>query len=235
MRKVAGILAGVLLLAACGGGGGGATSETIKPEVRDALAADVAVLQVTDLSGSFSSNASSSSSSDAEGQASPAADKCFQAATGLDQAAFDKERTATAKRVFQTVSTRQELVTVEGKVEVFRDAASLSSRFAALSKPPVSECLKQIFVDVFTKQHAAVDRISVTTSKIGNVGDDSVGFAITGPVTTADGIEVAFGAEFHLARVGRAQVEAYVFSLQVTPDHSLAVAALTKMARRVQL
>jgi hypothetical protein len=235
MRRIARILAGVLVLAACGGGGGGATSETIKPEVRDALTADVAVLQLTDLSGSFSSNARSTSSSDAEGQASPAADKCFQAATGLDQAAFDNERTATAKRVFQTTSSRQELVTVEGKVEIFRDAASLTSRFAAFSKPPVRDCLKQIFVDVFAKQGAKVDRISVGSSKIDDVGDESVGFAITGPVTTAEGIEVAFGAEFHLARVGRAEVEAYVFSLQVTPDHSLAVAALTKMARRVQL
>jgi hypothetical protein len=235
MRKVATVFVGVLVLAACGGGGGGATSETIKPEVRDTLAADVAVLQVTDLSGSFSTNASSSSSAEAEGQASPAADKCFQTATGLDPAAFDKERTALAKRVFQTLSTRQELVTVEGKVEIFRDAASLSSRFASLSKPSVRDCLKQIFVDVFAKQHATVDRISVASSKIDNVGDASVGFAVTGPVTTAEGIEVAFGAEFHIARVGRAQVEAYVFSLQVTPDHSLAVAALTKMARRVQL
>jgi hypothetical protein len=234
MRKLATILAGVLVLAACGGGGGGATSQTIKPEVRDALAADVAVLQVNDLSGTFSSKTNSNSSSDAEGQASPAADKCFQTAAGLDQAALDNDRTATAKRVFQTLSTHQELVTVEGKVEIFRDVASFSSRFASFSKPQVRDCLKQIFVDVFTKQHASVDRISVASSKIDNVGDESVGFAITGPVTTADGIEVAFGAEFHLARVGRAEVEAYVFSLQVTPDHSLAVAALTRMARRVQ-
>jgi hypothetical protein len=137
--------------------------------------------------------------------------------------------------VFQTTSSRQELVTVEGKVEIFRDANSLASRFPSFAKPPVRDCLKQIFVDVFAKQGATVDRISVAPSTIDNVGDESVGFAITGPVTTADGIEVAFGAEFHLARVGRAQVEAYVFSLQVTPDHSLAVAALTKMARRVQL
>jgi hypothetical protein len=234
MRRVATVFAGVLVLAACGGGGGGATSETIKPEVRDQLAADAAVLQVSDLTGRFVANASSGASSSVDGQASPAADKCFQSATGLDQAASDDERTAQSKRVFTTTSSRQELVTVEGKVEIFRDAASLTTRFASFAKPSVRDCLKQIFVDVFTKQGATVDRISIATSKIDNVGDESIGFAITGP-STVDGIDVAFGAEFHLARVGRAEVEAYVFSLQVTPDHSLAVAALTKMARRVQL
>ena len=90
---------GIVTLAACGsGGGGGSTADTIDPKVTDQLTADATVLQASDLPEGFASSSSSSSSSSSEdAQASEDAQKCFEAAIGIDPNTFDKDRTAKFK------------------------------------------------------------------------------------------------------------------------------------------
>ena len=230
------LCASALVISACGGGGGAAPPETINPSVRDQLAADVAVVQVTDLPDTFapkSATDSDSVSSDEAGQASPEVDKCIRAVAGTDESTLANARTATAKRVFNN-GVRQELVTVEGRVEMYKDATLPKQQMAGLSQASVSACIKKVFVDVFTRTNANVDRIAVHTQKIDGVGDESAGFVVSGPATTADGVDIAFGGEFHIARVGRVLVWTYLFSLQVTPDHALAVSTIKAMTHRVQ-
>lgn len=232
MRKLVAIAA-IAMLAACGGGGGrGSTADTIDPKVTDQLAADAAVLQASDLPEGFASSSSSSSSSSSDdSQASEDAQKCFEAAIGFDPNTFDKDRTAKAKRKFKFGSGR-DLVTVDGEVEVYRDAANVAAQIAALGQPDVAECFRQAFVAQFTAIGATVGDLTVTPIKVDGVGEEQSGLLVSGPVTV-NGVDIAFAAEFNYTQVGRFALTASVLSLQGTPDHSLAVTAMTAMANRL--
>ena len=224
---------GIVTLAACGsGGGGGSTADTIDPKVTDQLTADATVLQASDLPEGFASSSSSSSSSSSEdAQASEDAQKCFEAAIGIDPNTFDKDRTAKAKRKFK-IGSGLDAVTVEGEVEVYRDAANVAAQISALGQSGVAECFRAAFVAEFTALGASVGEFSVTPIKVDGVGDEQSGLLVTGPLTL-NGVDIAFAAEFNYTRVGRFALTASVLSARGALDHSLAVTAMTAMANRV--
>ena len=222
MRKHAVILSSVLLVA-CGGGGGASTSDTINPTVRDQLAADAGVLQLSDLPELFASR-SSSSSADAGETRDP--NECLNPGT--------EERddlVAASEREF-SIGFRLDAIIVRGNVEMFRDVAAATAKLAAFNRPAVADCLKSLYVQQLAAVGGTVGDVTVTPSTVEGLGDERSGFALSFLVTI-DEVDHPFAAEFDFTRVGRAGLTVSVLSPRGL-DHSLAVTAMTAMVNRLQ-
>jgi hypothetical protein len=226
MRKHAAILSAVLLVA-CGGGTAASTSDTINPAVRDQLAADAAVLQVSDLPDLFAAH-SSSSSQDTPVSRNPS--ECLDPATGQNSNASD-DLVAAAQREF-AIGFRLDAIIVRGVIQIYRDPAAPTAKLGAFGQSGVTECLKKLYVEQLTAVGGTVGDVSVTPSKVEGVGDEQSGFVLSFLVTI-DGVDHPFAAEFDFTRVGRAGLTVSVFSPRGL-DHSLAVTAMTAMINRFE-
>jgi hypothetical protein len=231
MRKPAVLLATLMVLAACSGGGTTrATSQTIDPKVSDQLAANAAVLQASDLPGSFSSeSSSSSSSSSAAPQVSLGANRCLTSATGQASSAPDNAPIATAEREY-AIGLRLDAIIVAGRVEMYRDATAPASKLAAFGQTATTDCVKKFYVDQLTAVGATVGEVSVTGSKVDGFGDEQAGFLVSF-VATIDAVDHPFAIEFDFTRNGRVGLTVSVVSPRGL-DHSLAVTAMKAMAHR---
>jgi hypothetical protein len=226
MRKHAALVLTVLL-GACGGGGGGSTSPTINPTVRDQLAADVAVLQASDLPELFASR-SSSSSEDTVEQRDP--DECLDPSPAQNSNASDNV-TAETEREF-AIGLRLDAIIVRGGVAMYSDPAAPTAKLTAFGQPSVTDCLKALYIEQLTAVGGTVGDVTVTPSKVEGLGDGQSGF-ILAFLVTLDGVDHPFAAEFDFTRVGRAGLTVSVFSPRGI-DHSLAVTAMNAMVNRLQ-
>jgi hypothetical protein len=219
----------VMFAAACGGGGGGATSDTINPKVADQLAADAAALQASDLPGTFSSYASSSSSgTDSQAPSDPR--ECFAPATNQESSALDNALIAKAEREY-VIGFRLDSVIVGGEVEIFRDATGPCSKLASYGQPAVTDCLGKLYMDQLTAIGATVGAVSVTRSKVAGIGDEQSGFLLS-LVATIAGVDHPFAIEYDFTRVGRAGLTVSVFSPR-GPDKAMSATAMTAMVKRL--
>jgi hypothetical protein len=221
MRKPMAVMAIVLIAAACGGSGGPAGNDTIDPTVRDQLTADAAVLQVDDLVGTFS-RASSKKSADASESVSGAADECFQT---------NGAKTAFSVREFVNGPQLRHII-VRGEVETYADASSLTGKLTAFTPAAASTCMQQFIGRLFAAEGGVAGEVAVVPSRVDADFDEQVGFVFTVPVSS-DG-DFTIGVEILLGRIDRVRSTAIVVAFDRTPDHSLAVAAMTAMANRLR-
>jgi hypothetical protein len=224
MRKLAMTLGALIVTAACsGGGGGGATSATIKPTVRDQLAADAAVLQAADLPGSFSrSTSSSSSGSDATESVSSAADECFRT---------NDAETASSVREFVNGPQLRHII-VRGEVEAHADVSSLTGKLTAFTPADASTCMKQFIGRLFAAEGGVVGDVAVLPSEVDADFDEQGGFVFT--VLVSENGDFTIGVEIVFGRVGRFRATASVVAFDKTPDHALALAAMKAMENRLR-
>jgi hypothetical protein len=211
-----------LIVAGCGGGGGTGPVDTINPTVRDQLAADAAVTQVSDLSGYFiHASTRSSSSSDASESVSGAAAECFPT---------NDAKTASAVREFVNGPQLRHII-VRGEVETHADASTLTGKLTAFTPATAAECMKQFIARLFASEGGVVGEVAVTPSKVDASFDEQVGFVFTVPVSSGGAFTI--GVEIVLGRVDRFRSTVSVVAFDHTPDHSLAVAAMAAMANRL--
>ena len=217
-----------LALVACGGGGGGGPSPTIAPAVRDQLAADAAVLQLSDLPRQFAALGSESSSDQA-----PLSDpnQCIDPPPTQGAAMPELVVTARAHRQY-AIGLRLDAVIVRGTVEVFRDAESAAGKAAEFGRPEVIDCLEALYVQQLTALGGAVGEVTASPSKVEGLGDEQTGFVLSF-VAALNGVEYPFAFEFDFTRVNRAGVTVSVLSPRGI-DHALATSAMTPMVNRLQ-
>jgi hypothetical protein len=211
------------VVAACGGGGSSAPPPTIDSTTKDQLTVDAAVLQMSDLPGTWSTNRPASTASDelpSRDDVLTIADTCFPTPDGI---------TATTAREFLSGPTLGHVL-VRGVVEAHQDASTLTGKLPAFTADATKACVQQEIQKIFPG--AMVTDISVVPSTVAGAGDERGGFLIT--VRLASGAEFAIGEDIVFARVGRFRAACTVVNFDTTPDHALCTEGLKAMGRRLE-
>jgi hypothetical protein len=216
-------LALVITIAACGGGGSSAPPPTIDPTTKDQLSVDAAVLQMSDLPGSWSTNRQASTAADqlpSRDEVLTIADTCFRTPDGI---------TATTAREFLSGPTLGHVL-VRGVVEAHQDASTLTGKLPAFTADATKACVQQEIQKILPG--ATITDISVVPSTVAGAGDERGGFLIT--VRLASGAEFAIGEDIVFARFGRFRAACTVVTFDTTPDHALCAEGLKAMGRRLE-
>jgi hypothetical protein len=214
---------GAFLAASCSGGSSGPPA-TINATVKDQLSVDAAVLQMSDLPGTWSTNRVASTASDAlptRDDVLTIADICVPTPVGI---------TATTAREFLSGPTLGHVL-VRGVVEAHSDAGALAGAMATLHPDQVKACLPQLVHTVFGDT-AQLGEVSTESSTVDGVGQDGIGFRTSIHLSSGD---AAFdiGADVVFARVDRFRATCTVISFDSPPDHALCADGLKAMVRRL--
>jgi len=188
------------------------------------LAVDAAVLQMTDLPGSWSTNRPASTASDAlpsRDDVLTIADACFATPDGI---------TATTAREFLSGPTLGHVL-VRGVVEAHADASTVSGKLPAFTPEATKACVQGELQKIFPG--AVISDVSVVPSPLADVGDERGGFLIT--VRLASGEDFTIGEDILFARLGRFRAACTVVNFDTQPDHSLCAESLKAMVRRLEL
>jgi len=210
-----------LLATSCSGGASG-PPPTIDATVKDRLTVDAAVLQMSDLPGTWDTNRAASTASDAlptRDDLLTIADVCVPTPDAI---------TATTAREFLSGPTLGHVL-VRGVVEAHRDASSLAT-LATFDPASVNACLPDLVQKVFGGA-AVLGDVEVAASSVDGV-TDARGFSAL--IHLAGG-EAAFeiSADVVFARVDRFRATCTVLAFDSEPNHSLCVDGLKAMGRRL--
>ena len=211
------------VVAACGGGSS-APPPTIDPMTGDQLAVDAAVLQMSDLPGTWSTNRPASTASDAlpsRDDVLTIADACFATPDGI---------TATTAREFLSGPTLGHVL-VRGVIEAHADASTVAGKLPAFTADATKACV-QTEIQKIVPGATIVD-LSVVPSTVAGTGDEGGGFLIT--VHLAGGEDFTIGEDIVFARFGRFRAACTVVNFDTQPDHSLCAESLKAMVRRLEL
>ena len=215
-----------LLAGACGGGGA-KTQGTIPAEAKDQLAVDAAVLQVTDLPGTWDTNRPASTASESLQTGDDVltiADECFPTRDGI---------AATTGREY--VSGRQlGRILVRGVVEAHADPASISGKLGSFTPASAAPCVKDFVGKVLASTGAAPGDPNVQPATVEAVGEERGGFVVSVPVTSPGG-DFVIGADIVFARVGRFRATCTVIHPPTESAESLCAGGLKAMVRRLEL
>ena len=198
----------------------------------DQVAADSAVLRVSDVPLYSEEPSTSSTGSDAPEGDDPIA-TCVQQTTGLDLNALKKDRTARSVRTLSSGDGSGQ-TEIEGSIEIYRDDRLLAQEVGALLNPDVQQCVKSAFQNSFAANDIDLPDLSITVSKLDGVGDEAASILVKGTYS-APGTQAAFTSEVQFVRAGRATVSATVTSFNKEPDHDLGVNAIKAMLQRLRL
>ena len=209
--------------AACGGGGSSGPPPTIDATTKDQLAVDAAVLQMSDLPGSWSTNRAASTATDAlpsRDDVLTIADTCFPTPDGI---------TATTAREFLSGPTLGHVL-VRGVVEAHQDASTLTGKLPAFTADATKACVQREIQKLFPD--AVITDVSVVPSTVAGAGDDRGGFLIN--VHLSSGAEFFIGEDIVFARFGRFRAACTVVNFDTQPDHALCTEGLKAMGRRLE-
>ena len=184
---------------------------------------DAAVLQASDLPGSWSTNRPATTASDAlpsREDVLTIADACFPTPDGI---------TATTAREFLSGPTLGHVL-VRGVVEAHRDASTLTGKLPAFTLDATKACVQQEIQKLFPG--AVITDVSVVPSTVANAGDERGGFLIN--VHLSSGEDFFIGEDIVLARFGRFRAACTVVNFDTQPDHALCAEGLKAMGRRLE-
>lgn len=209
-------------IAACGGGGSSAPPPTIDQTTKDQLTVDAAVLQMSDLPGTWSTNRPASTASDAlpsRDDVLTIADTCFATPDGI---------TATTAREFLSGPTLGHVL-VRGVAEAHADASTITGKLPAFTTDAAKACVQQEIQKLFP---GAIADLSVVPSVPGTAGEERGGYLLT--VHLSSGADFVIGEDIVYARFGRFRAACTVVNFDTQPDHVLCTDALAAMGRRLE-
>ena len=215
----------LIAAAACGGGGGNSSPPgTIDQKTKDQLAVDAAVLQQSDLPGTWNTNRPASTASDVlptRDDLLTIAEVCAPTPDGI---------TATTAREYLSGPTLGHIL-VRGVVEAHSDPSKLASTLATFTPPTVKACLPQLVHTVFGDT-AALGDVTTQSSTVEGIGDDRGGF-LTSIHLTGAGTDFVISADVVFARLDRFRATCTVVTFDSQPDHALCTEGLKAMVRRL--
>lgn len=222
MRRIIWALIAFAFAACSGGGGGASPSDTISPKARDQLAVDAAALQPADLPPTYSPDKATDVLSSTRDRVSEAADECLKT---------DADATAIAIRELLSGKELGHII-VRAEVEAHADAGALTTAMAGLKQDDIAACVKDFASKLFNSPDSTIGTVAVTPKGVDGVGEDVGGFVLSVPVAIG-GLQFTIGNDIAFARVGRYRATVSVITFDRDPDHSLAVAAMTGMVKRL--